>query len=70
VLKPDGIAVIQYAEKRKPTARDNPTFSDMTADKMEAMAPMRIAAHDTRMLNHSNIVVFKKESDRPRRMRV
>lgn len=63
VLRSEGTAVIQYAEKRKPEARNNPTFSDMTGDKMEAMAPMRIVAHDTRMLKHSNIVVFKKEND-------
>jgi SAM-dependent methyltransferase len=63
VLKPGGIAVIHYAEKRKPAARDNPTFSDMTAEKMEAMAPMPIVAHNTRVLKHSNIVVFHKPSE-------
>jgi ubiquinone/menaquinone biosynthesis C-methylase UbiE len=62
VLKPKGIAVVHYAEKRKPLARDNPNFSDMTAEKMETMAPMPIIAHETRMLKHSNIVVFQKES--------
>jgi ubiquinone/menaquinone biosynthesis C-methylase UbiE len=63
VLRPGGIAAVQYAEKKKPLARDNPTFSYMTADKMEAMAPMPIVAHNTRILKHSNIVVFKKETD-------
>jgi SAM-dependent methyltransferase len=62
VLKPGGIAVVHYAEQHKPAARRNPNFSHMTAEKMEAMAPMPIIDHDTRMLNHSNIVVFEKES--------
>jgi hypothetical protein len=57
--------VIQYSEKRKPAARDNPGFSDMTADAMVQMAPMPILVHDTRMLKHSNIVVFKKGSADP-----
>jgi SAM-dependent methyltransferase len=63
VLKPKGIAVIQYAEKRKAAARSKPAFSDMTAEKMEKMAPMPIVEHNTRMLNHSNIVVFRKENE-------
>ncbi len=61
VLRPGAIAVVHYAEKSKPAARRLPAFSDMTAQKMEAMAPMPIVAHDTRMLNHSNIVVFRKD---------
>jgi SAM-dependent methyltransferase len=65
VLRPGGVAVIQYSEKRKPAARDNPGFSDMTADAMVQMAPMPILVHDTRMLKHSNIVVFKKGSADP-----
>jgi|GEM_PF-2422379 len=36
------------------------SFSDMTAEKMAAMAPMEIVEHNTRLLNHSNIVVFRK----------
>jgi ubiquinone/menaquinone biosynthesis C-methylase UbiE len=60
VLRPGAIAVVQYAEKSKPAARRLPAFSDMTAQKMKAMAPMVIVAHDTRMLNHSNIIVLRK----------
>lgn len=60
VLRSGGIASVQYAEKRKPKAQINPWFSDMTADKMEAMAPMPIVEHNTRLLNHSNIVVMRK----------
>jgi cyclopropane fatty-acyl-phospholipid synthase-like methyltransferase len=63
VLKPQGVAVIQYAEKRKAAARNKPAFSDMTGEKMEKMAPMPIVAHNTRMLKHSNIVVFQKENE-------
>jgi cyclopropane fatty-acyl-phospholipid synthase-like methyltransferase len=64
VLKPQGIAVIHYAEKNKPAARDNPNFSDMTAEKMMATAPVPIVADETRLLKHSNIVVFQKDGDR------
>jgi SAM-dependent methyltransferase len=60
VLKPGGVAVIQYAAKDKRAARSKRTFSAMTAARMEAMAPLPIATHDTRLLNHSNIVVFSK----------
>jgi SAM-dependent methyltransferase len=62
VLRPAGVAVVHYAEKTKPAACGNPTFSDMTAEKMVAMAPMPIIIHDIRLLKHSNIVVFKKEN--------
>jgi SAM-dependent methyltransferase len=62
VLKPGGIAVVHYAEQNKKAARRNPNFSSMTGEKMEAMAPMPIIEHDTRMLKHSNIVVFEKQN--------
>lgn len=61
VLKPGGVAVVQYADKTKPAARRVPAFSDMTAEKMFAMAPMPIIIHDTLLLKHSNIAVFRKE---------
>jgi SAM-dependent methyltransferase len=60
VLKREGIAVVHYAAKDKPAARINPSFSDMTAEKMAAMAPMEIVEHNTQLLNHSNLVVFRK----------
>ncbi len=60
VLKREGIAVVQYAAKEKRAARFNKAFSDMTAEKMTAMAPMEIVEHNTRLLNHSNLVVFRK----------
>jgi len=61
VLRREGVAVIQYAEKAKPAAR-HPDFSDMTAEKMAAMAPMPIIIHDIELLKHSNIAVFKKDA--------
>jgi len=35
----------------------------MTAEKNGTMAPMPIVDHETRMLKHSNIVVFQKPAD-------
>jgi SAM-dependent methyltransferase len=64
VLKPGGIAVLQYSDKHKPAARNNSAFSNMTAEQMETMASMPIIAHDKRMLKHSNIVVLEKEGGR------
>jgi SAM-dependent methyltransferase len=60
VLKPAGVAALHYAAKEKPAGLLNRTFSDMTAEKMTAMAPMEIIAHDTTLISHSNIVVFRK----------
>ena len=60
VLKPAGVAVVHYAAKEKPAGRLNRTFSDMTAEKLTAMAPMELIAHDTTLIGHSNIVVFRK----------
>lgn len=60
VLRAGGVAVIQYAAKDKPAARDKRTFSAMTAERMAAMSPLPFVAHDTRLLNHSNIAVLRK----------
>jgi SAM-dependent methyltransferase len=60
VLKPGAVAVIQYAAKEKPAARHKRTFSAMTAERMAAMAPMPLMVHDTGLLNHSNIAVFRR----------
>ena len=65
VLKPHSLAVIHYAEKNKPAARDNPNFSYVTAEKMVAMAPMPIVAHERSLLKHNNIVVFPKDAGQP-----
>ena len=55
--------MINYSEKRKFAARNRPAFSDMSAEAMNNMAPMPILVHDTRLLKHSNIVVFEKERE-------
>lgn len=63
VLRPTGVAVLQYADKSKPRGRENPDFSDMTPAKMEALAAgrsFRVRAHDTELLLHSSIVVLEK----------
>ncbi|MGA8792169.1 MAG: methyltransferase domain-containing protein [Candidatus Binatus sp.] len=60
VLKRGGTAVVQYAAKEKPAGRKELSFSEMTAEKMAAMAPMEIVEHNTRLLSHSNIAVFRK----------
>jgi SAM-dependent methyltransferase len=60
VLRVGGVAVIQYAAKEKPAARDKRTFSAMTAERMAAMTPLPLIVHDTRLLNHSNLAILKK----------
>lgn len=60
VLRPGGQAVIQYAAKEKRAGYKEKTFSAMTAQRMEAIVPLPIIVHDTRLLNHSNIAVMKK----------
>ncbi len=63
VLRPGGLAVIQYADKTKPRGRENPDFSDMTPARMEALAAargFRLRAHDTRLLLHSSIVAIER----------
>lgn len=63
VLKPEGIAVIQYSDKTKKIAREISAFSDMNPSKMEAFISQygfRLLDHNTSLLNHSNIVVIKR----------
>ena len=60
VLKKGKKAVIHYADKNKLLAKLNPTFSKMTAEKMENMAPLPIVSHDTRLLSHSSIIILQK----------
>jgi len=59
VLRPGGVAVIQYAAKDKPSAQKLPGFADMDASRMERLATragLAIARHDTDLLDHSNII--------------
>jgi SAM-dependent methyltransferase len=60
VLRPGAVAVLQYAAKEKPAGRANPTFSEMTAERMKLMAPMEIIEHNAHLVGHSNIAVFRK----------
>jgi SAM-dependent methyltransferase len=63
VLRPGGVAVIQYADKTKPRGRENVDFSDMTPARMEGLAGargLRIRAHDTSLLLHSSIVALER----------
>jgi SAM-dependent methyltransferase len=62
VLKKDGIAVIQYADKTKKLGRANPSFSDMSPTKMENLLSgngLELLDHDTNLLYHSSIAVAK-----------
>jgi SAM-dependent methyltransferase len=63
VLRPGGIAALQYADKTKWPAARNPNFSNMTPDRMEALAAGRaftLRAHDTTLLLHSSIAVLER----------
>lgn len=59
-LKSGGVAVVHYSNKHKIIARLNRGFSDMTPERMEAMAPMRVLEHNTRLFSHSSIIVMEK----------
>jgi len=65
VLRPGGIAVLQYADKTKAAARlpgpQDSGFADLNPRRFEDMSTRHgfvIRSHDTRLLNHSNIAVL------------
>jgi SAM-dependent methyltransferase len=68
VLRPGGVGTIQYADRTKKFFRSVAGagyggFSDMSPEKMESFLAGRgyeVVEHDTRLLNHSNVVVFRK----------
>lgn len=63
VLKPGAIAVIQYSDKTKIRGRIAKTFSDMNPKKMEDFVSkysFKLLDHNTRLLNHSSIIVIQK----------
>jgi hypothetical protein len=68
VLRPGGVASIQYADRTKPYFRNAERagyngFSDMNAKKMQRMLRRRrfeVLEHDRAVLKHSNVVVFRK----------
>jgi SAM-dependent methyltransferase len=63
VLKPGGIAVVQYADKNKKAARERKGFSDMNCDRMNTFVQkhgFKLLDHNLSLLDHSNIVVIQK----------
>ncbi len=63
VLTPSGIAVIQYADKTKKKAKEDPGFSNMDQQKMEeyvSQNKLRMLTDDTLLFNNSNICVLQK----------
>jgi len=62
VVRPGGLAIVQYADKTKKVAQENDSFSDMNAMKMEAFArPLfAIEGHDTTLVSHSNIILLRR----------
>ena len=63
VIKPDGISVIHYADKRKKGAQaQGSNFSDMTPDKMKSLLQehgFQIVKEDTERISHSAIAAFR-----------
>lgn len=67
VLRPNGVAVLQYADKTKKRAQDKGAqdagFSSSTGAsflKWTRAAGLSVADHETGLLNHSNIAVLDK----------
>jgi len=63
VLKQGAIGVIHYSNKKRIRARLNPSFSRMNPNKMESFAyqnGLKVIQHDSKLLNHSSIVVLQK----------
>jgi SAM-dependent methyltransferase len=67
VLRPGGTASIHYADRSKRFFAGRPPgyggFSEMDAGKMERLVAgheFELVEHDTRLLNHSNVAVFRK----------
>lgn len=65
VVRPGGLAVVQYADKSKAAARlsgpQDSGFADLNADKFASMAKASgfiVRTQDRRLLNHSNIAVL------------
>lgn len=65
VLRPGGVAVLQYADKEKRAARaegpEDAGFADLNPARFEALARRHgfiLRTHDTRRLNHSNVAVL------------
>src|SRR3954447_687880 len=71
VLRPRGVASIQYADRTKPYFRDAERegyhgFSDMNGKKMQRLLRkhrFQVVEHDRAVMKHSNMVVFRKPDD-------
>jgi SAM-dependent methyltransferase len=68
-LRPGGTATLHYGDRSKKFFAGRPPgyagFSDMNAEKMEALLAghgLDIVTHDRRLLNHSNVVVFRRSA--------
>ena len=66
-LRPGGTATIHYGDRSKKFFAGRPPgyagFSDMDARKMESFLQshgLEVLEHDRRLLNHSNVVVFRR----------
>lgn len=63
VLRDEGTAVVQYADKTKPNARANPSFSETTPALMAGFAArhgLTVREQNTTLLDHSAIIVLGK----------
>lgn len=65
ILKPEGVAFIQYSDKTKIMARINNSFVDTTTESMRKMvraAGYEIILEDNTTIWHSNVVMFRRGS--------
>ncbi|MEL6345061.1 MAG: class I SAM-dependent methyltransferase [Myxococcota bacterium] len=73
LLKPGADVVIQYSDKTKPIAANNPHFAATDSLMMEAMFckyGYRVIRHDTQLLVHSNIIHVRPAPDTENAARV
>lgn len=63
VLHRGAISVIHYSNKKRIRARLNPSFSRMNPSIMESLVfqnGLEVIQHDSKLLNHSSIIVLQK----------
>jgi SAM-dependent methyltransferase len=62
ILAPAAHVVIHYSDKRKPKARDNPSFSENDPPRMRRLvehAGFEVVKEDTELLDHSAIMLIQ-----------
>lgn len=71
VLRPGAPATVHYADRTKKFFEGQPAdhagFSDMSAEKLEAMATrhgLEVVEHDRKSLNHSNVALLRRPDGR------